>query len=58
MGQPRLKWGEVQKYLTDLGYTIREQGGDKIIIALHDGRKNAIKTNRNRGPYLQSQRQH
>jgi hypothetical protein len=39
MGQPRLKWGQVERYLLRQGYEIRPAGGDKIIIAPRDGRQ-------------------
>jgi hypothetical protein len=33
MGQQRLKWGQIERYLKHHGYEIRSQGGDKIIVA-------------------------
>jgi hypothetical protein len=33
MAQPRVKWGQVRRYFERRGYTIRERGGDKIIVA-------------------------
>jgi len=33
MGQPRLKWGQLERYLLRHGYDIRPQGGDKVIVA-------------------------
>jgi hypothetical protein len=32
MGQPRKRWGAVEKYLLDNGYEIRNAGGEKVIV--------------------------
>ena len=33
MGQPRIKWGQAERYFLRHGYEIRSSGGDKIIVA-------------------------
>jgi hypothetical protein len=33
MGQPRVKWGQAERFFARHGYEIRSSGGDKIIIA-------------------------
>jgi len=33
MGQPRVKWGQVERYFLRRGYEIKGSGGDKLIIA-------------------------
>jgi hypothetical protein len=35
MGQPRKKWGAVEKYLLDNGYKVRNVGGEKVIVPPH-----------------------
>jgi len=37
MSQPRVKWGQAERYFKRNGCTIRSSGGDKIIIAPSDG---------------------
>ena len=37
MSQPTVKWGQAERYFTRHGYTIRPQGGDKLVIAPKDG---------------------
>ena len=37
MGRPRLKWGDVERYVLSKGYEIRCAGGEKLIIAPRDG---------------------
>jgi hypothetical protein len=32
MGQPRLKWGQVERFVRRRGCEIRTRGGDKIIV--------------------------
>ena len=36
MSKIRVKWGQAERYFRRHGYTIRTQGGDKIIIAPRD----------------------
>ena len=33
MGQPRVKWGQIERYFSRRGYEIKGSGGDKMIIA-------------------------
>ena len=33
MGQPRVKWGQIERYFAKRGYEIKGSGGDKMIIA-------------------------
>ena len=44
MGQPRVKWGQVERYCARNGYVIKSSGGDKIIIAPKDGRQRGRQT--------------
>jgi hypothetical protein len=41
MGQRRLKWASIERYLRTHGYEIRPSGGDKIIIAPRDNNPEA-----------------
>jgi hypothetical protein len=43
MGQRRLKWGDVEKYLLKRGYEIRPSGGDKVIVAPTDGNPDRLR---------------
>ena len=44
MGQPRIKWGQLERYLLRHGFEIRSQRGDKIVIAPKDGRERSRNT--------------
>ncbi|HZK83016.1 MAG TPA: hypothetical protein VFC46_18170 [Humisphaera sp.] len=33
MGQPRVKWGQAERYFLKRGYEIRSAGGEKIVVA-------------------------
>ena len=32
MGQPRIKWGQVERFLLKRGFEIKSAGGEKIIV--------------------------
>jgi hypothetical protein len=33
MGQPRVKWGQAERYFRKRAYEIRPSGGEKIVVA-------------------------